>query len=97
MHKQTGISPLVPGQKKSLLTSYAMIYGILQLLKPFRVAAAIAMSKLSAEYLVLTQERLNCSRTVAIGCQYIMGNIMMCITFGVGVSIVSLITGVPIG
>jgi len=94
--RRTGLSPLAPGGKKSLLTSYAMIYGALQLLKPFRVAAAIAMSKLSAEYLDMTQDRLNCSRNVAIGCQYMMGQLMMGITFYVGVTIVSLLTGVPI-
>ena len=93
---QTGISPLAPGQKKALLASYAMIYGVLQLLKPFRVAMAIGMSKASAEYLEMTQERFNCSRGVAIGCQYMMGQLMMGITFFAGVSIVSLITGVPI-
>mmetsp|Transcript_30023 Transcript_30023/g.62765 ORF Transcript_30023/g.62765 Transcript_30023/m.62765 type:complete len:389 (-) Transcript_30023:407-1573(-) len=94
--KRTGLSPLVPGQKKSLLASYAMIYGALQVLKPFRVAAAVAMSKLSADYLEMTQERFRCSRNVAIGCQYLMGQVMMGITFYVGVTVVSLITGVPI-
>lgn len=95
-HK-TGLSPLYPGQKRQLFTSYAMIYGALQLLKPFRVAAAIAMSKLSSEYLEMTQERFNCSRNVAIGCQYMMGQFMMGATFFVGVSIVSLVTGVDPG
>eukprot|EP00571_Detonula_confervacea_P001776 CAMPEP_0172313154 /NCGR_PEP_ID=MMETSP1058-20130122/19563_1 /TAXON_ID=83371 /ORGANISM="Detonula confervacea, Strain CCMP 353" /LENGTH=331 /DNA_ID=CAMNT_0013026763 /DNA_START=238 /DNA_END=1233 /DNA_ORIENTATION=- len=94
--KRTGLSPLAPGQKKSLLRSYAILYGALQLLKPFRVAAAIAMSKLSAEYLDMTQDKFNCSRNVAIGCQYMMGQFMMGVTFFVGVSIVSLLTGVPI-
>ncbi|KAL7536770.1 hypothetical protein ACHAXR_007387 [Thalassiosira sp. AJA248-18] len=94
--KRTGLSPLAPGQKKSLLASYAMIYGALQLLKPFRVAAAIAMSKLSADYLEMTQEKFNCSRSVAIGCQFMLGQIMMGITFFVGVTIVSFLTGVPI-
>lgn len=94
--KRTGVSPLVPGQKTALLTSYAMIYGALQILKPFRVAAAIAMSKLSAEYLVMTEDKLKCSRNVAIGCQYAMGQLMMGVTFLVGVTVVSLLTGVPL-
>ena len=93
--KRTGVSPLVPGQKKSLLASYAMIYGALQLLKPFRVAAAVAMSKVSAEYLDVTQERFQCSRNVAIGCQYLMGQFMMAAAFAMGVTVVSLVTGVP--
>ena len=73
-----------------------MIYGAIQILRPFRVAAAIAMSKLSAEYLEMTQEKLKCSRGVAIGCQYMMGQLMMCCCAFVGVSIVSFITGIPI-
>ena len=73
-----------------------MIYGVIQLLKPFRVAAAIAMSKLSAEYLEMTQAKLNCSRAVAIGCQYAMGLVAMATCASIGVSIVSLVTGVPI-
>ena len=79
-----------------MLSSYAMIYGAIQLLKPFRVAAAIGMSKLSAEYLDLTQSRLGCSRTVAIGCQYMMGVIMMGVCAFAGISFVSLLTGAPI-
>ena len=49
---QTGVSPLVPGQKRALLASYAMIYGALQVLKPFRIAAAIAMSRRESSSLV---------------------------------------------
>jgi hypothetical protein len=73
-----------------------MIYGLVQILRPFRVAAAIAMSKLSAEYLEMTQAKLNCSRGVAIGCQYLMGQVMMGICALIGVSIVTLLTGVPL-
>ena len=79
-----------------MLTSYAMIYGLVQILRPFRVAAAIAMSKLSAEYLEMTQTKLHCSRGVAIACQYLMGQVMMGICALFGVSIVSLLTGVPL-
>lgn len=95
IHK-TGLSPLVPGQNKLLLSSYAMIYAANQVLKPVRIIAAVALSKLSAEYIVRTQECLNCSRNVAIGCQYMVGQLMMALTFGLGVSIVHLLTGVPI-
>lgn len=73
-----------------------MIYGIVQILRPFRVALAIGMSKLSAEYLEMTQSKLNCSRGVAVGCQYMMGQVMMVMVASLGVSIVSLVTGVPI-
>ena len=89
------MSPLVPGQWKSLMRSYGMVYGLIQLLKPFRVAAAIGMSKLSAEYLEMTQTKLNCKRGTAILCQYLMGVVMMCCSAFLGVSIVSYVTGVP--
>jgi len=64
-------------------------------LRPFRVAAAIAMSKLSAEYLQMIQKKLKCSRAVAIGVQYIMGQLIMCCCAFIGVSIVSIATGTP--
>ena len=73
-----------------------MIYGAIQLLKPFRVAAAIGMSKLSAEYIEVTQTKLGCSRAVAITFQYMMGVIMMGVCAFAGISFVSLVTGVPI-
>mmetsp|Transcript_21975 Transcript_21975/g.24329 ORF Transcript_21975/g.24329 Transcript_21975/m.24329 type:complete len:460 (-) Transcript_21975:166-1545(-) len=94
--KRTGLSPLVPGQWRSLLASYGMIYGLIQVLKPFRVAAAIGMSKMSAEYLEMTQTRFRCSRGTAIASQFMMSQLMMCLCASAGVTIVSLVTGVPI-
>jgi hypothetical protein len=73
-----------------------MIYGLIQILKPFRVAMAIAGSKLSAEWLEMTQRKLKCSRTVAIACQYLTGQVVMAICACIGVCIVSVVTGVPI-
>lgn len=94
--KRTGLSPLMPGQWRSLLTAYSMIYGIIQLIRPFRVAAAIGMSKLSAEYLEMTQTKFNCSRGVAIGVQYMVGWVMMGSGAFLGMSLTTLLTGVPI-
>ena len=73
-----------------------MIYGLIQLLKPFRVAMAIGMSKMSAEYLEMTQTKFGCSRGIAIACQVAMSMAMMSIIAGLGVTLVSIITGVPI-
>lgn len=93
---QTGLSPMMPGQWKSLLKSYGMIYGFISLVRPFRVASAIAMSKLSAEYLETTQTRFKCSRRIAIGVQYSSGIVIgTCCAF-LGIFSVSLWTGVPL-
>ena len=87
---------MLPGQWKSLLKSYGMIYGLIQVFKPFRVAAAIGMSKLSAEYLEMIQYRLRCSKGVAIALQYTSGWIIMAVCAMLGISIVSFWTGVPL-
>jgi len=94
--KKTGLSPLVPGQWKSLLTAYGMIYGLIQLLRPFRVAAAVGMSKLSSEYLELTQTKFQCSRAVAIGLQFVSGQLIMGLCAALGVTLASLLTGVKV-
>ncbi|CAB9506366.1 expressed unknown protein [Seminavis robusta] len=94
--KRTGLSPLAPGQWKSLLTSYASLYAVLTVLRPFRVAAAVAMSKLSKEMLEATEQKLDCSRSAAIAFQYALGWIAWLCLASTGVAIASLVTGVPI-
>ncbi|CAJ1953498.1 unnamed protein product [Cylindrotheca closterium] len=94
--KRTGLSPLVPGEWKSLLTAYATIYGIIQVLKPFRVAAAIGMSKLSKEFLDATEKKLNCKRRTAIFFQYALGWMIWLCLATVGVTIASTASGVPL-
>ena len=87
---------MVPGQWKSLIGAYGTIYAIIQLLRPFRVAAAIAMSKLSKEFLLQTETKLSCSRGVAIAFQYGLGWIAWVGVSIVGISLASIYTGVPI-
>jgi len=94
--KRTGLSPLSPGQWKSLLAAYGSMYAVIQLLRPFRVAAAVAMSKCSKEFLEQTQSRLNVSRGVAIFFQYALGWITWLGLTAVGVTWASCATGVPI-
>jgi hypothetical protein len=93
---QTGLSPLAPGQWKSLLKAYGTIYAFLQFLRPFRVAAAVAMSKLSAEFLKQTQFKLDCSRGFAIAFQYALGWIVQMILSTFGVAVASWSSGVPV-
>jgi len=68
----------------------------MQFVRPIRLASAIGMSKISAKYLVITQNRLNCSRKVAIAVQYMMGWVIDGSLILFGVSLSSLLTGVPI-
>jgi len=94
--KRTGLSPLAPGQWKSLLAAYVSLYAAIQLLKPLRIAAAVATSKLSNDFLDSTQAKLNCSRVHAIAFQYSLGWIAWVGLTTLGVSCASFLTGVPI-
>jgi hypothetical protein len=93
---QTGLSPLAPGQWKSLAAAYGTIYAIIQVLRPFRVAAAIGMSKLSRQFLEQTEKKLSCPRGVAIAFQYGLGWVAWAAISAVGITLASVGTGVPI-
>lgn len=91
---RTGLSPL--WQWKELLKSYATIYAVIQVLRPFRVAAAIAMSKLSKEFLDQTQAKLDCSRRYAVALHVVLSQVMYAVCAGLGVISASCLSGVPI-
>ena len=94
--KRTGLSPLAPGQWKNLLAAYGTLYAFVQVLKPFRVAAAIAMSKLCKQGLDATQEYYQCSRRTAMAVQYGLGWLAWFVMTVVGIGLASLRTGTPI-
>lgn len=91
---RTGLSPL--WQWKELLKSYATIYALIQVLRPFRVAAAIAMSKLSKEFLDQTQAKMDCSRKHAVLFQFVLSQLMLAVCASLGVLAASGLSGVPI-
>lgn len=94
--KNNGISPLAPGQWKSLLRAYATLYAAVQLLRPFRVAGAVAMSKMSKQFLHATEQKLNCSRKTAIVVQYGLGWVAWASLASVGITVATLSSGVPL-
>jgi len=94
--QRTGLSPLVPGQWKALLTTYGAMYALIQILRPFRVALAIGASKLSRAALSVTQEKLRCNQAVAIGLQYLLGYAVWLPLATVGILLASWSTGVPV-
>ena len=93
---QTGLSPLVPGQWKSLLAAYGGLYAIITLLRPLRVMAAAALSKKTTRLIDYTQARLGCSRGPAIVVLYAIGFLAWMATLGCGISVASTCAGVPI-
>ena len=93
---QTGLSPLVPGQWKSLLAAYAGLYAIITLMRPIRIAAAAALASRVETLLLWTQQRLNCGRSTAIGVNFSAGLLIWMLCAAAGVSIASAASGVPI-
>mmetsp|Transcript_13167 Transcript_13167/g.20449 ORF Transcript_13167/g.20449 Transcript_13167/m.20449 type:complete len:327 (-) Transcript_13167:469-1449(-) len=94
--KKTGISPLYPGQWKSLAAAYGTIYVFIQMLKPFRLMGAIALSKSCRTLLQQTQERFDCSRGVAIALQYSLGLVVWAMLASMGIGLASLASGVSV-
>lgn len=86
----------MPGQWKSLAAAYGTIYAFIQIFKPFRVAGAIAMSKGSRALLQQTQQKINCSRGVAIVLQYSLGWLLWALLASMGIGLASLGSGVPV-
>ena len=93
---QTGLSPLAPGQWRSLLAAYASLYVVAALVRPLRIALALGVTHKMEKLLQYMQKRIGCTRTSAIGIVFGVG-IVMWIACGVaGVTLASALAGVPI-
>jgi len=94
--KQTGLSPLAPGQWKALLAAYASLYMLITLARPLRVALAFSLTKNTEEYLLQTEERFGISRAAAIVLNIPLGLILWIGCAVTGVGLASILSGVPI-
>lgn len=92
---RTGLSPLAPGQWKSLLGSYGTVYTAIQLLRPIRVAGSIAMAEVYNEFLDKTQEKLDCNKKTAALVLYSSGWVVWFLLASLGISVASISSGVP--
>mmetsp|Transcript_61338 Transcript_61338/g.150135 ORF Transcript_61338/g.150135 Transcript_61338/m.150135 type:complete len:345 (+) Transcript_61338:300-1334(+) len=94
--KKTGLSPLAPGQWKSLLAAYGTLYMVICLMRPLRLALAVAMTRKTETFLQYLQDRLGCTRAVAIGLKISLGLVVWGCMCALGVSLASAASGVPI-
>lgn len=95
--KKTGLSPLAPGQWKGFLAIYAGFYVFTSLIRPIRMAMAVGISKYFDLALNTIQEKTKVSKGVAIGILVFLTNIVgTCGVMALGVSLASLLSGVPI-
>lgn len=96
--KSCGLSPLAPGQWKGFLAVYAGFYVTLgTATRPFRVAAAIAISPLFDKIVAFFQKYFRVSKPVAFGITVFIVNVLVtCSLFVLGLRAVTWIFGVPL-
>jgi hypothetical protein len=95
LHPQTGLSPLAPGQWKALLAAYGTLYVFICILRPIRIALAIAASRKMEDFLLYLQTNLGYARHTAIGVAIASGLILWISLCAIGVTLASALAGVP--
>lgn len=95
--RKTGLSPLAPNQWKGFLGVYAGFYVINNFLRPFRIAASIAISKYFDEAITKIQTKTKLPRAAAIATVVFLANVVgTCTVMGGGIFMASTLAGVPI-
>lgn len=83
--RKTGLSPLAPNQWKGFLGVYAGFYVINNFLRPFRIAASIAISKYFDEAITNIQTKTKIPRAAAIAAVVFLANVVgTCTVMGGG-------------
>jgi len=93
---KTGLSPLAPGQWRSLLAAYASLYVVAALIRPLRIAVAIGSTHKMEQLLQYMQKRIGCTRTNAIGIVFAFGIVLWLTCCAAGVTLASALAGVPL-
>ena len=94
---RTKLSPLAPGQWKPFLAIYAGFYVFNNIIRPFRLAASVAVSTYFDKGIAIIQDKVKCSRGVAIALLVFLTNICgTCSLMALGIFLASLVSGVPL-
>jgi hypothetical protein len=93
---KTGLSPLAPGQWRSLLAAYASLYVVAALVRPLRIALALGVTHKMEKLLQYMQKRIGCTRTNAIGIVFAFGIVLWLTCCAAGVTLASALAGVPL-
>jgi hypothetical protein len=97
MFRQTGLSPLAPGQWKPFLAVYAGFFVFNNIIRPVRLAVAVVVSPYFDRFINGIQNRLQVSRGIAIGSTVILVNLFGTIAFmSAGILLAGAAAGVPV-
>jgi hypothetical protein len=95
--KKTGLSPLAPGQWKSFLTVYAGFWVFNNIVRPIRLAMAVAISPQIDKLVNHWQNRYNMSKARAITLTIILLNLVGTLSFmALGITSASALAGIPV-
>jgi hypothetical protein len=92
---QTGLSPLAPGQWKTLLAAYGTLYVFLCFIRPFRIALAIGVTGKVENMLQRMQNRFGCHQAAVIGVAILCSVSVWLFFCALGVTVASTLAGVP--
>jgi hypothetical protein len=97
MFRQTGLSPLAPGQWKPFLAVYAGFFVFNNIIRPVRLAVAVVVSPYFDRFINGIQNRLQVSRGIAIASTVILVNLFGTIAFmSAGILLAGAAAGVPV-
>ena len=95
--KKTGLSPLAPGQWKPFLAVYAGFYVFTNIIRPLRFGLSVVVARYFESFVKFIERKSGLGRKASIGVVVFLANV--CGTFaamGLGVSLASVLSGVPI-
>ena len=96
-NKQTGLSPLAPGQWKPFLAVYAGFYVFNNIVRPARFAVSMGVAAYFDRFVNWVQRKLRVKKGVAIFLTVFLANIVgTCSLMAAGIALASAISGVPV-
>ena len=95
--RQTGLSPLAPGQWKGFLAVYSGFWVFNNIIRPLRATAAVAVSPLLERWVRAVQNRLQVKQSVAVLITVLLLNVVGTITLMcAGIALAAILAGVPV-
>jgi hypothetical protein len=95
--KQSGLSPLAPGQWKGFLATYAGFWVMNNFLRPVRLALAVGVSPAFDRVIQRLQVKLNVNKTTAIVVTVLLANLVgTTVCMSAGILLASTLAGVPV-
>jgi hypothetical protein len=95
--KQTGLSPLAPGQWKPFLAVYAGFWMFNNIIRPIRVGLSIGIARYFDSIVNAVQDKLRVNKSVAVAITVFLANVVGTISLMcAGITLASLAAGVPV-